>query len=176
MYAFGSLWSLCTVVGILIGHKLLVASCSGTSFQINEAGTDLFLIIILLQETTFGSVSGKSPVSPSDQKPPSLQGKCVRSQAWQCGMVNSAASTCVQLCEASSVQGQADVALCVTFLLQTGYVLHPLWAASSALCLQPALKWVKNYFIAVGYCIITRGLQEFPGPTFGSACFFCSVL
>lgn len=60
MHAFGSLWCLCTAVGILIGHKLPVASCSGTSFQINEAGTDLFLIIILLQETTSGSVSGNS--------------------------------------------------------------------------------------------------------------------
>lgn len=89
--------------------------------------------------------------SSSDQKPPSLQ-------AWQCGMVNSAAPTCVWLCEASSVRGQADVALYVTSLLQTGYVLHPLRAASSVLCLQPALKWVRNYFVSVGFCMITRSL------------------
>lgn len=81
MHAFRSLWSHCTVVGILIGHKLPVASCSGTSFQINEVGTDLFLIIILLQEATTGSVSGKSSASPSDQKPPSLEGRSVCSQA-----------------------------------------------------------------------------------------------
>lgn len=54
MHASGSLWSRCTVVGILIGHKLPMASCSRTSFEINEVGTDLFPI--LLQEATSGSV------------------------------------------------------------------------------------------------------------------------
>lgn len=30
------------------------------------------------------------------------------------------------------MQGQADVALCAASLFQTGYVLHPLWAAGCA--------------------------------------------
>lgn len=61
MRAFRTLWSPCAVVGILIDQKLPMASCSGTSFYINEVGTDLFLIIILLQEVPSGSVSGRNP-------------------------------------------------------------------------------------------------------------------
>lgn len=51
MHASRSLWSHCTVVSTLIGHKLPIASCySGTSFEMNEIGMELFLVS--LQEGT----------------------------------------------------------------------------------------------------------------------------
>ena len=51
------------------------------------------------------------------------------------------------------------MALYVASLFQTGYVLHPLWAAGFALGLQPALKWVGNYFVAVAYYIIKQAFR-----------------